>query len=51
MKSKINENIKGNPNMLHTFGTVKCSDAEINHDVQYLLDLIQKNKRTRSIHL
>ena len=30
--------------MLHTFGTVKCSDAEINHDVQYLLDLIQKTK-------
>jgi hypothetical protein len=25
----INENIKGNP------GTVKCSEAEINYDVQY----------------
>lgn len=31
----INENIKNNPNMLHTFGTIKCSESEINYDVQY----------------
>ena len=35
--------------MLHTFGTVKCSDAEINHDVQYLLNLIQKTKEPNAI--
>ena len=48
-KQEINENIKGNPNMLHTFGTVKCSDAEINHDVQYLLNLIQKSKEPEAL--
>jgi hypothetical protein len=31
----INENIKSNPNMLHTFGTIKCSEAEINYNVLY----------------
>ena len=48
-KQGINEHIKGNPNMLHTFGTVKCSDAEINHDVRYLLNLIQKSKNQNRI--
>ena len=48
-KQGINEHIKGNPNMLHTFGTVKCSDAEINHDVQYLLNLIQKSKEPEAL--
>lgn len=27
----INNNIKNNPNMLHTFGTLQCSEAEINY--------------------
>ena len=27
-EKKKNENIKGNPNMLHTFGTVQCPEAE-----------------------
>lgn len=31
----INKNIKNNPNMLHTFGTIQCSEAEINYDIQY----------------
>ena len=35
--------------MLHTFGTVKCSDAEIHHDVQYLLNLKQKPKEPETL--
>ena len=31
----INNIIKGNPNMLHTFGTIRCSEAELNVDVLY----------------
>ena len=31
----INNYIKHNPNMLHTFGTLKCSEAEINYDTLY----------------